>query len=264
VTGNLWRAVWRRAVRAGILAALIFLCGALIPSCRQPESTDDTGAAPSFHFAFRTGEQFSSDGWRTNLYGIAIDSTRARHVQIVVTTTGQIAGVSDAVVIADSAITLRTGQVTRDTAFFRLTAEGNIFRYGFLSVLAQKREGREIAKRWDLIYEAGSTAWTVGILDASGNERVYANLNGTPDYFSIALNANPTLIPAYRISMSGSKLDYYFWISDSPTCFPRLQEEPEPLGGIYFGERRLLTDRIAPSPGATSSIQARGELRTRP
>lgn len=196
--------------------------------------------------SFRAGEQFLSDGWRTTSFGLAVDSTRKRHTQIVTGTAAQVGGASGVIVIADSAVTLRTGAVTRDTAYYRLTAEGNLLQYGLLAALVKKREGRDIPKRWDLIYEAGTSVWTVGTVDLSGTDRVTGSLNGTPDYFQVALNTSATLVPAYRISMAGSKLDYYLWISDSPTCFPRLQEEPEVLAGIPSGERRLLTDRISP------------------
>ena len=231
---------------ATVPAALQFFCVLLVVSCRQPEATDDAGPLPVFHLAFRPGDRFQSDGWRTASYGFVVDSTRRRHTQDVITTSGQAGGASDVIVIADSAVTVRTGQTARDTIYLRLTGGGNLLQYGLLSGLVKKREGREIPKRWDVVYEAGSSTWTVGSVDAAGTEKVIASVNGTPEYFQVALNTNPTLVPAYRISMSGSKLDFYVWISDSPTCFPRVQEESEPLAGIPYGERRLLTDRISP------------------
>lgn len=231
---------------AAVPAALHLFCALLVVSCRQPEATNDTGPLPVFHLAFRPGEVFLSDGWRTASYGFVIDSTLTRHTQVIVTTNAQAGGASDAIVIADSAVTVKTGQTVKDTAYLRLTAAGNVLQYGLLSGLVKKREGRDIPKRWDLMYEAGSSAWTVGSVDAAGTDRVTATMHGTPEYFQVALNTNPTLVPAYRISMSGSKLDFYIWISDSPTCFPRVQEESEPLAGILYGERRLLTDRISP------------------
>jgi len=47
--------------------------------------------------------------------------------------------------------------------------------------------------------------------------------------------------------MSATMLEMNLWLADSPTCFPRFEEYPEPYVGIPQGSLLILTEKI-PSP----------------
>jgi hypothetical protein len=228
-------------------AALLFIFLLFSSGCRNTEDSQTSDALPTLHFVFKVSDRFSFDGWRLNQYGIHIDSTQARHVQRVISTQQAVGGAADAIVIVDSVTTVRTGAAAEDTLVYRLTPEGGIAQYGFLSALVRRREGRVIQKNWDMLYAPASAGWLVGRVDAAGVDRVYATMNSPPDYFQVVSGGQALVFPAYRVRMTGSTLDLNLWMTDSPTCFPRFEEYPEPYADILSGSLLILTEKV-PAP----------------
>jgi hypothetical protein len=228
-------------------SALLFVSLFLAPSCRNTEDSQPGGTTPAVRFVFTPGDRYLVDGWRVNQAGVRIDSTQVRHVQQVISTRGVIGGMNDAIVIADSVTILRSGKVQRDTLWYQLTSDGGIAQYGFLAGIIGTRERREIPMGWDKLFTPGSAGWTVGTLDSAGRDRVSATLSSTPYYFQIVSGGQSLVFHAYRVEMSATMLEMNLWLADSPTCFPRFEEYPEPYVGILQGSLLILTERI-PSP----------------
>jgi hypothetical protein len=226
--------------------ALLFICSLPFLSCRDTEVPQDSGNNDILHPVFREGERFVYDAWDLNRYGQRIDSTHRTHSRVVRSVQGSIGGVHDAVVLSDSIVVQRTGTTVLDTLYYRVTSDRGLEEFGFLSRLVRKREGVDIPSRWDRLYQPGVPSWIVGVTDSAGQERLIASLGTGADYFQISYNMMALVFPAWRVEMSGVSLDYALWLSDTPTCLPRLEEPPYPYTGIFTGSLLILRDATSP------------------
>lgn len=187
------------------------------------------------------------DGWVLNAVGFPVDSTRTRRTWEVLSTTVGGGGYSDAIMVREHILRVSNSTATADTFFLRLTAEGTVLRYGFLADLVLRREGRAIPRRWDTLAISDVQSWTVGALDSAGQIRVRASAPGDEDYFDVQVDSASSIFAARRIELFGESLQYTFWISASPSCFPRMEEEPDPFNAIATGSLLLLRE-LHPAP----------------
>ncbi len=226
--------------------ALLFVCSLSLLSCRDTEMPQDSDGTDILHPVFREGERFVYDVWDLNRYGQRIDSTRRTHTRVVRSLHGSIGGVDDAIVLSDSIVVQQRGTTFLDTLYYRVSSDSGLAEFGFLATLVRKREGIDIPRRWDRLYQPGVPSWVVGVTDSAGQERLIASLGSGADYFQISYNMMALVFPAWRVEMSGVSMDYALWLSDTPSCLPRLEELPDPYTGIFTGSLFILREAISP------------------
>lgn len=243
-----WSGMLQRAVALCVLAAGLPFAG-----CR---STEGPGEPPA-QFGFTAGDRMVYDGWALNVLGFTIDSTRTRITWEILSTTASVAGYSNSIMVGERALRLSNNTVTADTFFLRLTPGGSVLRYGFLADLVRRREGRTIPRRWDTLAVPDLQFWTVGTMDSAGEMVESATAPGNEDYFNVLVDSVSSIFAARRVEMDGERLQATLWISSNPSCFPRLEEEPDPYNGITEGSLLILRE-LRQAAGTTSSDQATG------
>jgi hypothetical protein len=249
VIGRSGQHVWR-------WITLVLFCFTFA-GCRDSQSPELSTPLPTI--LFTAGDRFIYDGWITDLYGFPSDSLSFHRVWDVLATDVKRDGFTDVVVVRDSSIFFVIDSIMVDTLYLRTSTNGQVYWYGFLSDLIGRREHRSVAKQWDPLIRFGETAWTVGTLDSAGQQPLVGQLAAQPDYFAVKINSVSTAFPSWRIEMNGETLEYFLWVSNSPACFPRLEEDPDPFNGINSGSLLILREvTLAPRP-ITSSSRARGE-----
>ncbi len=228
-----WSTTLQRAVALSILGA-----GLLLSGCRGTENPDEQ--PPHTPFAPAVGDQMVFDGWNLDVLGFTVDSTKTRTTWDVLSTTATGGGSSSVILIRESKLRLSTNVTTRDTILLRVTPDGTLLRYGFLADLVLRREGRVIPRLWDTLSIPFAQAWTVGILDSAGQTTETATVPGTEDYFSVQVDSLSVIFAARRVEMDSERILYALWISTAPSCFPRLEEDPDPFADTATGSLLLL------------------------
>lgn len=228
----------QRAYRAFILSSIPLLLSFI--GCRDTQGPDEF--LPARTLQFTPGDRFIYDGWVTDRYGAPLTSLKSQHVWDVLSTSSQHAGFNDVVVIRDSISFTSTGFTQIDTVFLRASTDGEIFRYGFLAELLARRQQLQMPKSWDRIAWFGALGWAVGSLDSAGQLPLTAQFGQQKDYFEVSLNGISTVFAADRVEMSGETLDYFLWLCDTPSCFPRWEEAPDPFNNIMNGSLLILRE----------------------
>ncbi len=238
----------QRAIALLVLATALTLSG-----CR---GTDLPGEQPTATpFSPTAGDRMIYDGWTLDGLGFTIDSTRTQRTWEVLSTTASGGGYTGVVSIREEILRVSDNTATTDTFLLRVTPEGSVLQYGFLAGLVRRREDRTIPPHWDTLSVPDESSWTVGMLDSAGQVLEGATAPGNEDYFNVLVDSLSSIFAARRIEMDSDRLQFVLWISASPSCFPRLEEEPDPLDGIYTGSLLLLRE-VRRATGATSSGQA--------
>ncbi len=246
-----WSEMLQRAIALPLLAAGLSLSG-----CRGTEGPGEQPGAPPF--ALTAGDRMIYDGWMLDGLGFTIDSTRTQRTWEVLSTTASAGGYSDVTAIREQILLVSNNTATADTFFLRLTPVGSVLRYGFLADLVQRREDRIIPRNWDTLSVPDESSWTVGTLDSTGQITESATAPGNEDYFNVLMDGVSSIFAARRIEMDSDRLQIFLWISTSPPCFPRLEEEPDPLNDINTGSLLLLREFRHANNRPTSSGLATG------
>jgi len=194
-------------------------------------------------FKFSPGDTFRYADYVLDQYGFPIvDSTRQETWRVV--GTDQIyRGFSGVVVVADS-----VGAGEYDTLRFAVSAQGDVFQYGFAADLLRRLEGLSLAPQWDTLaaFSLGfNNSWVLTGGDTTADEKTIGVITGEVDYFSVAVNGVPTAYAAYRVELTRSDLDFNFWVSDAPTSFVSFRED---VVLSPFGHLRLLTSLNTAAP----------------
>lgn len=259
-----WSEMLQRAVALSILTA-----GLSLPGCRGTEGPGEQPTATPF--ALTAGDRLIYDGWTLDRLGFTVESTRTQHTWEVLSTTASGGGYSNVTAIREQILLASNNTATADTFLLRLTPEGSVLQYGFLANLVRRREDRIIPWQWDTLSVPDEPSWTVGSLDSAGQIIESATAPGNEDYFNVLVDSVPSIFAARRIEMDSERLQFFLWISTSPSCFTRLEEDPDPLDDINTGSLLLLRevrhakDRPTSSGQATSGPDIRSStLRTPP
>jgi hypothetical protein len=231
---------WQRAI-----ALCCALAALSLPGCRDTTSPDESAAPASFVLV--AGDRLVYDVWATNYWGYILDSSRTQRTWNVLSTAATGGGSHDAIMIREEILRVRTGTTTADTFLLWVTPEGNVLRFGFLADLVLRRQGREIPRRWDTLAVLEAHAWMVGTVDSAGQEGVHASVPPDQDYFNVEVNSVSSIFAARRILMDSDYLQYAFWISTAPPCFPRFEEVSDPYDLISTGSVMILREvHLAP------------------
>ena len=228
---------WTRRAIAFFLFLPAFACRDAEPPGLSPQSAT---------FVLLPGDRFVYDIWATTAWGTALDTSLTLTEWLVLTSDP---GGSGLVTIERTRTPIPPRPSTRDTFALRSTPDGRIQRQGFLSELIAKRERRAIPVRWDTLAELQGSAWQVGSLDSTGEQRMVGNYASRSSYVTVTIDGNSIIIPARHIELSAQSLDYDLWLSSSPPCLPLWEEHADSYLGITRGSRAILREAyLTPGP----------------
>ena len=223
------------------LRVAFFILGVLALSCRQDE-TLEPGAAIAFHPTFTAGDLFLYDAVLTDEFGYGISSSRSHAQWRVLSTGGTLPGFTNITVFQDSAIVLRDTTSVLDTVSVAVTADGNLYRYGFLATIARIRRYVPPPDNWDCIAafsKGAGQSFLVGYMDGARTQPVYGTITGATDMFAVKVKGQQSVFPAYRVDISGPHIAYSYWVTDQPSGFLLFWLEPDENDG---GAQLTLTE----------------------
>jgi hypothetical protein len=207
-------------------------------SCRQGDDPPVAPEAISFHLSFSPGDTYQYDAWLIDPFGYSLPSTFTHAVQRVLSTGGSTSGLTGVTKIRDSTTALRDTSAIVQEFSVGQSAEGDLYRLGFLAEIARIKKLPIPPARWDRLaaFSAGlGQSWVVGYLDSAQQNTVYGEFAGVTDLYSVKVNGVLSVFPAYRINITGVGVDYSFWVSDSPSGFLRYLIEPgDTTNGAQF------------------------------
>ena len=192
---------------------------------------------------FTPGDTFRYTDYVLDQYGFPIADSTQQETWRVVGTNQIYRGFSGVVVIADS-----IGAGEYDTLRFAVTAQGDLFQYGFIADLLGRIEGLSLAPQWDSLaaFSLGfNNSWVLTGGDTTADEKTVGVITGEVDYFSVAVNGVPTAYATYRVELTRSDVEHDFWVSDAPTSFASFRED---VVLSPFAHLRLLTSLNSASP----------------
>lgn len=232
----------RRPLFAAVLLVL-FIASALM-SCREKLPTNG-GDSPSQRAAilFSPGDYFVYDNWTLDGSGRKIGSSYFRNTWTVTDTGRTLLGSTRVTTIIDS--TFNTAGFFRrlDTLHIRIAENGDLFQYGFLHRLIAERESLSIFPSWDRIAAFSvprGQPWVMARIDTSRGEGRIVDVVGriipAQEYVGLIVNGQQRAVLAHRINITKPKLDYTFWITDSPTAILRAVDESTILTNITLKE----------------------------
>jgi hypothetical protein len=210
--------VW--AVARALVPATLALLSA---GCREDAMGPAENLPPRISFPPNALYRFTT--WQVDEYGGKIQGSERSRRWVVLSTGAETLGYSDVTLVGDSS------EHGATMLAFRFTPQGDIYQYGYLADLVQRLEGRTIAPRWDLIvtYSKGwSGAWTVGILDSGGTEKMTGSSSDEELFFTATVNGASTIVAGYPVVLSSRSMEAVLWVSENPAAFMRLREERFP------------------------------------
>lgn len=196
---------------------------ALIAGCRESAPVTGPGSEIRLSLHMTTGDTFIFSRWDLDQYGYPVTGTDVQERWTVLQTGTTAHGDTGVTVVLDS-----TGRGILDTMYFRFTAAGDIYGWGFLSRIVSDMGAGLIPQRWDLLAHSGvvpGAVWVAGVSDSVGGDTVFGSFESQQDYFSGSVNGSSTVFSAYPIDFNSQRVLCTVWVSDSPSCFAGLREE---------------------------------------
>lgn len=240
------RPVTPRALPAFAGWALLFV---LLPlGCRDGVVVPPPGGGISYHPEIRIGDRALYDVWSVDRFGYLVVASHSTSRWLVTATNQVAAGETGVIAILDSTIADSSG-ITIDTLFIQVRPDGSLRQYGFFSALARHRFHRLLPRRWDVLASFSSGAdqfFSAGTLDSAGGDPVTGTLRSRQNYFTLFVDGQPTIVPAYRVDFSGRDFHCSLWLTEAPGSFPRiLLDSGSDSTGLY---RSLIDLRPGPAP----------------
>lgn len=227
---------------------LFVICSLFFLSCREKLPVGVSDSTVRLTFRFVPADYFSFDNWKIDIYGNKIQSSYFRNSWNVADTGKSILGWTRVSIVIDSTFQGGSQFVRRDSLYFRFTDEGDVYQYGFLKSLIAERETLNLAPRWDRIAAFSRTLgelWEIMRIDTSmgarTNQTVYGTIIPTREYVGVTINGVQRAVLSYRIEITKPRLDYKFWLVDSPTAVAKVIDDSEALSNSTF--RQLTTMR---------------------
>ncbi len=231
----------RPLLAAGLL--VLFAASALI-SCREKlPSNGDEFPSQRASIRFSPGDYFVYDNWELDNSGRKIGSSYTRNSWTVADTGRTLLGSTRVTLIIDSTFNTAGLFTRRDTVYIRVAENGDLFQYGFLHRLIAARESLNIFPSWDRIAAFSvprGQQWVMARIDTSRGEGRIVDVVGrivpAQEYVGLIVNNVQRAVLAHRIRITKAKLDYTFWITDSPTAILRAIDESTILRNIRLRE----------------------------
>jgi len=203
----------------------------IITGCRESTPVTEPGRTTPIILQMTEGDTYLYDHWALDEYGYQVKASKQPELWRVDQTGIMVEGATGVTVIIDSMDTQHI-----DTLLLRSTMDGDIYQYGFIARLVKQMSGKTLVPQWDLIVRSGRMSdaiWPVGVADPAFIDTVYGRMTAAPVYFAAQVNGEPSAFPAYRVELSGTSVQFVFWVTDSPSCFPGFWEESTSLGNGF-------------------------------
>jgi hypothetical protein len=219
-------------------------------SCREKLPVDQQTSLTQFNFRLAPGDYFSFDNWKLDIYNRRIPGSYFRNTWTVADTGRTTRGWTRVSLVLDSTYDGANRLMRTDTLYFRFD-NGDLYQWGFLKSLIAERETLQIAPQWDRIAAFSlplGESWALARLDTSigapETETVYGRVLPTREYVGpLYINGIERAILAYRIEISKPRLDYTFWLADSPTAFSDAFDNSETLANAAVRELKIMRTR---------------------
>jgi hypothetical protein len=235
---------WTR--RKPLLAAvlLVLVLASALMSCREklPLNGDDSSSQRTV-MLFSPGDYFVYDNWKLDGSGRKIGNSYFRNTWTVADTGRTLLGSTRVTIIIDSTFSTAGHFQRLDTVYIRVAENGDLFQYGFLYRLIAERESLNIFPSWDRIAAFSvprGQSWVIARIDTSRGEGRIVNIVGrivpAQEYVGLIVNGQQRAVLSHRINISKPKLDYTFWVTDSPSAVLRAVDESTILTNIMLKE----------------------------
>lgn len=202
----------RRALTTGAL--VIF--SVVFPDCRNNDASTTPSRAIGFSFSFVAGDRFRYDLYDIDRYGFVVASSKRPVWWRVAQTGASLHGAPAVTVIVDSGLA-----ASPDTVLLRMDAAGDLYRYGFLSEIRMLQGHPGLSETWDRVgaFSLGpATPWRVATID--GVLPIDAEIRSEQEYFTVLVNGQSTIFPAYRVDFTGATIDATCWFAERPPSIP--------------------------------------------
>jgi len=232
----------RRPRELWVRALVLFLI--LLTGCRDENPAEGGTDTDAFVVRMLPGTRMRFDHWLLDRLGARIIDSRTTRIWTVVAEDVEAYGFNDAVLVIDS---ITGGRV--DTLFFRFSPPGDVYAYGYLAQLIQRREGREIPPGWDRIAAFSllpPVTWSVGFTDSTQTLRAVGETTGEVLFFEVVLDGVRTAIPAREADISKSNLLASLWLASTPSVAVRLREDVLTSSAQVAGELSELVSVTTP------------------
>jgi hypothetical protein len=237
------RSALRWLPRSGA-AALLSLCLCPFPGCR------DNGTGPGSQamqtvagLVFAPGDTLIFDGWDLDPYNYAVGTSHSTPLWKVLTVGDSYAGQGSVTSILESPPPGASSPKT-DTLRFRFLPSGDIYEFGFIAGVVERREGTRLAAGWDRVAAFSlptNGTWTVGAVDSAGSDTLRGTVVGDQGYFIATLNGVRTVFHGYEVSLVSLDIDYTLVVSDLPPAVLVIQELSTPVANGYLRTLASLT-----------------------
>jgi hypothetical protein len=225
---------------------LIFIPLVLFASCRRELPVET--AASAIAVRFTPESYYSYNNWLLS-YGFRDPRTQFRNSWTVLDTGKVLRGRRNVTVIRDSTFATDGRFVRADSVLLSHESNGDLYQFGFLSNLIAERESLSIAPQWERIAAFSVTtgsSWIVARLDSSNGLRqpqtVFGEIQTLKEYVGVTLNGAEQAILTYKVRITKPKLDYTFWLSDTPGAIVRVLDDSEILERAKL--RELVSARV--------------------
>jgi hypothetical protein len=236
---------WARHPHQRWMRALVLLL-AVLGGCRGDSGVEDAGADGAFVVRMVPGTRMVFDHWQLDRLGARISDSRTTRTWTVIAEDVKAFGFNDAVLVMDSIAGERV-----DSLFFRFSPPGDVFAYGYLARMIQRREGTRVPPGWDRIAAFSllpPVTWPVGYVDSTQTLRAVGETTGEVLFFEVQLNGVRTAVPARQADISKSNLLASLWLSSTPSAAIRLREEVLVTSAQIGGELSELLSITTLSP----------------
>ena len=225
-------------------ALLVHLWG---NGCREEEPAGNEPLPVHLNLRLIAGSRYVYNTWQLDLYGSRVSSTLSRRSLKVADTAVVYGGFSNVNHLIDSVyVALQPGVNSLDhvdSMYLRVTANGDVFWFGFLADLIEKREGSIIESRWDKVVSPSSSngSWSVGTTDSAGVELAFGRFSADQELIAVTVNGVPQAVAAYRVDITSPRLAFTLWLTDAPAGFLRFREESDGFAGIRGSFQEITT-----------------------
>jgi hypothetical protein len=235
----------RSLPHAGACArALLFVFLWQAAGCR------DNGTGPSSQspqtvsgLVFAAGDSLIFDAWGLDLYGYATLTSHTSPLWRVYAVSDTFAGARNVTSIAEYPDP-GTSPGKSDTLHLQFLPSGDIYQYGFIARVVERREGVHLVPAWDRIAALSlptNGTWAVGTADSGGTDMLRGTVMGDQGYFIAMVNGVRTVFHGYGVSLSSLDIDYTIVVSDVPPAILVIQELSTPVANGFLWNLASLT-----------------------
>jgi len=230
---------WTLAWALPLLSCLQLSCREQIPSAPSPSGID-------LPFRLPLGSYYSYDNWVLYPDGSFIPGSQFRTSWEVIDTDAVAMGFSGVTDVRESTFvpteTATDSLVRIRHRYFRTSAEGDVFEYGFVARLLQDRDSIQVPSVWDKLLSPSSgldVPWTVETSDSPSVGTIEGRFFPQLETVEDSINGVAMGVLAYHAEIDGTDLTFGLWVGGSPPAFLRGWDQSDVPFNRIFQELRV-------------------------